>query len=205
VLSTPGATRFYRSAGETAIQRVMAQVSEGARLEWLPMETIAYRGCIASNDLRFELAPKAEMIGWDMLALGLPAAGEPFDRGSCFQHIELPGVWLERGRIAGEDRRLLDSPLGFAGRRVLATLWLAAGCALGEVQREALLAAARDLCNGHSLAATAGSTSPHDRLVLLRVLAERVEPAHALLRQVWVAWRRLQWNMQASAPRVWRT
>ncbi|HET9645192.1 MAG TPA: urease accessory protein UreD [Burkholderiaceae bacterium] len=205
LLTTPGATRFYRSASEQAEQRVVAQVGEGARLEWLPMETIAYRGCIASNHLRFELAPDAQMIGWDMLALGLPATGEPFDAGSCKQHIELPGVWLERGRIAGKDRHLLDSPLGFAGRRVLATLWLAAGRPLAPPKREALLAAARHLCNDHVLAATAGSTSPHDRLVLLRVLAERVEPAHALLTQVWVAWRRLQWGMQACAPRVWRT
>ena len=130
LITTPGATRFYRSAGDSAEQKVQAQLAEGARLEWLPMETIAYDACQARNHLRFELAAGAEMIGWDLLALGLPAAGLAFERGSFLQDLELPGAWLERGRIDAADTRLLDSPLGWAGRRVLATMWFAAGQAL---------------------------------------------------------------------------
>lgn len=72
VITTPGATRFYRSAGERAVQGLDARLAEAARLEWLPMETIAYRGCRAENRLHFELAPGAGLLGWDMLALGLP-------------------------------------------------------------------------------------------------------------------------------------
>ncbi|MEO7850759.1 MAG: urease accessory protein UreD, partial [Rubrivivax sp.] len=79
LITTPGATRFYRSDGETAEQHVQAHVEAGARLEWLPLETIAYSGCQAANRMRFELAPGAEMIGWDVLALGLPASGQGFD------------------------------------------------------------------------------------------------------------------------------
>jgi urease accessory protein len=44
LLTTPGATRFYRSAGEAATQTLGAQVADGARLEWLPLETIAHSG-----------------------------------------------------------------------------------------------------------------------------------------------------------------
>src|SRR5687768_3348963 len=40
LLTTPGATRFYRSAGETALQSLDARLEDGARLEWLPLETI---------------------------------------------------------------------------------------------------------------------------------------------------------------------
>ena len=43
LITTPGATRFYRSTGALAQQALTAQVSEGARLEWLPLETILYR------------------------------------------------------------------------------------------------------------------------------------------------------------------
>ncbi len=49
LLTTPGATRFYRSDGPLARQTVQARVAAGARLEWLPMETIAYRGCQVQN------------------------------------------------------------------------------------------------------------------------------------------------------------
>ena len=83
------------------------------------------------------------MIGWDLLALGLPAAGQAFERGRFVQQLELPGAWLERGRIDAADARLLDSPLGWAGRRVLATMWFAAGSALQPARRDALLDGAR--------------------------------------------------------------
>jgi hypothetical protein len=76
LITTPGATRFYRTAGELAEQSLTARIDDGARLEWLPLETIVHRSALAHNHMRFELAPTAEMIGWDLLALGLrhPAA-----------------------------------------------------------------------------------------------------------------------------------
>ena len=55
VVTTPGATRFYRSAGASAVQRARLRLQAGARLEWLPLETLAYDGCIAENHLRLEL------------------------------------------------------------------------------------------------------------------------------------------------------
>ena len=205
LITTPGATRFYRSLGAAAAQRAMLRVAAGARLEWLPLETIAYRGCVAENALRLELAEGAETMGWDVLALGLPAAGEPFDAGHFTQHLEIPGCWLERGRIAADDTRLLDSPLGLAGQPVMATAWFAGGSALADARREALLDAARDCATASPLALRCGATSPHRQVVVLRVLAPRVEPAMALLTQVRAAWRRIAWGLTPNPPRVWQT
>jgi urease accessory protein len=188
LLTTPGATRFYRSGGNPAMQSVSARVAEGARLEWLPLETLCHRGALAENRLRFELAPGAEMIGWDILGLGLPASGEAFDQGRVTQQIELPGVWLDRGIVDGSDTRLLDSPLGWAGDRVLATMWLAAGRPMPASRCEDLLTAARELAATHPLARRCG-----------------VEPAMGLLASVRPAWRRLAWDLAACTPRVWRT
>jgi urease accessory protein len=202
LITTPGATRFYRSAGPLARQSVQATVADGARLEWLPLETIAYRSCAVENRLRFELAPGAEMIGWDTLALGLPAGGEAFDHGSFQQHLELPGLWLERARIRGDDQALLDSPLGWAGHRVLGTLWFASGTPLPRARREALLEAAR-ACVADQRGA--GVTSPDDRLLVLRVLAPVVEPAMTLMQAVRAAWRQAAWSLDAAPPRIWRT
>ena len=206
LITTPGATRFYRSAGETSTQSVQATLAEGTRLEWLPMETIAYSACLAHNQLRFSLAPGSEMIGWDLLALGLPAAGQAFERGHFVQQLELPGVWLERGLVDAADTRLLDSPLGWSGRRVLATMWFAAGSALAPTRRDALLDGARAaVASQATLSAQAGATALHERVVVLRVLADRVEPAMQLLKQVWAAWRDTAWELPAAPPRLWRT
>jgi urease accessory protein len=83
------------------------------------------------------------MMGADVLALGLPAAGDHFDAGVVEQHLELPGRWLDLARIDGSDRLLRESPVGLAGHGVIGTLWLADGSPIARARREALLEAAR--------------------------------------------------------------
>ncbi|HEY6353208.1 MAG TPA: urease accessory protein UreD [Burkholderiaceae bacterium] len=206
VITTPGATRFYRSAGAAAVQHVRATLQEGARLEWLPLEAIAHSGCIAENHAQFELASDAEMIGWDVLALGLPASGEAFTAGRFTQHLALPGVWLERGVIDSADARLLQSPLGLAGRSTLLTLWFACGQPMATPRIDAMVDAARERMPGHDAdAVVAGVTALQQRVIVLRALAHRVEPAMALAQAVRAAWRGVAWQLEPTAPRVWRT
>ena len=227
VLTTPGAARFYRSTGPAAEQAVELRLQAGARLEWLPMEAIAYRGCNAGNRVRLALADGAECIGWDVLALGLPESGQAFGAGVFRQELAWPGVWLERGTLDAADARLLHGPLGLDGHAVLATAWFASGKPLPAARREALLAAARpDAAPAAARPDTpppaarldtpppaarpeaslvAGATAPDERLVLLRVLARRVEPAMALLASVRAAWRAAAWGLAAQPPRIWKT
>jgi urease accessory protein len=204
LITTPGATRFYRSEGAIALQQARLHLAAGARLEWLPLEAIAYSGCNAMNRVLLDLAPGAAAMGWDVLALGLPAASQGFEAGCFEQHLELPGHWLERGRVAAGDR-LLASPLGWAGQAVLATLWWAEGAAIATPRREALLEAARACIAEDPLAARAGATAPQPRVIVLRALAPRVEPAMHLLLRVRAAWRREAWGLAAEPPRIWRT
>ena len=203
LITTPGATRFYQSLGETALQRAHIRLAAGARAEWLPMEALCYSGCLAENHLTLDLAPGAEMMGWDITALGLPSAGQPFVQGSFCQHIELPGVWLERARIRADDLLLLNSPLGLAGQRCIATLFFVAGSKLERQRRQQALDLTRQVMEAHPLSPSAGATSPDAQVVVLRVLAPLVEPAMGLLRQVWKAWRQHFWGKAAPSPRIW--
>jgi urease accessory protein len=203
LITTPGATRFYRSAGETALQRTHLRLEAGARAEWLPMEALCYSGCLAENHLRLDLTPGAELLGWDVTALGLPSANQPFEQGSFCQHIELPGVWLERARIRADDLLLMNSPLGLAGQRCIATLFFAAGSKLERQRRQLALDLARQVLEAHPLSAVAGATSPDAQVVVVRVLAPLVEPAMGLLKQVWKAWRQHFWEKDAPSPRIW--
>ncbi|MBV7430975.1 MULTISPECIES: urease accessory protein UreD [unclassified Acidovorax] len=203
LVTTPGATRFYRSTGPLALQRSHLTLAEGARLEWLPLEALCYSACNAENHLTLNLAPGAECMGWDVTALGLPHANQPFDTGRFAQHLEVPGLWLERGVIDAADQRLLNSPLGLAGHRCLASLFFAAGTPLDRPRRDAALDAARAVVDGHALQASAGATSPNAQMVVLRVLAPQVEPAMQLLKAVRMAWREVLWELEGEAPRIW--
>jgi urease accessory protein len=205
LLTTPGATRFYRSAGERALQRTHLTLEENARMEWLPLEALCYNACNAENHLTLKLAPGAECVGWDVTALGLPHAGQPFETGRFVQHIEVPGQWLERGLIDAADHRLLQSPLGLAGQRCMASLFFVTGTPLAKARRDTALDAARAVMDAHALRATAGATSPNGQVVVLRVLAPLVEPAADLLRQVWQLWRQHFWQLPVTVPRIWST
>ena len=105
--------------------------------------------------------------------------------------------------MAATDTRLLQSPLGLAGQTCVASLFFAAGSNLDRALRNTLLDAARELTKAHPLQATAGASSPGPRMVVLRVLAPRVEPAMDLLRKVWLVWRGLAWGKAAELPRIW--
>jgi len=206
VLTTPGATRFYRSDGADGEQHASARVRAHARLEWLPLESIAHSGCLATNRAEFQLDAGAEMIGWDAIALGLPASGEAFAAGRFTQHVELPGVWIERGVIRADDVRLLHSPLGLDGRSTVLTLWFASGDALAPARLDALVDAARRcMPAGDGNDCVAGVTALHGRVVVLRALAHRVEPALRLAQAVRGAWRGLAWQLAPTVPRVWLT
>jgi urease accessory protein len=203
LVTTPGATRFYRSQGEAAVQRARIAVAAEARFEWLPLEAICYSGCIAENHLSLDLAPGAEAIGWDVTALGLPEAQLPFAQGSFLQHLELHGAWLERGRLAAGDATLMDGPLGLAGRRCIGTLFLASGDDFSRSRREQALELAREVIAAHALGEWAAATAPGPRVVVVRVLSPLVEPALGLLKAVRNAWRPSLWGLGATQPRTW--
>ena len=203
LVTTPGATRFYRSDAGLATQQVQARLETGSRLEWLPLEAIAYNGCDGLNRAVFDLAPGAELITWDITALGLPAADMPFTQGALRQHLEIPGVWLERGALSASDTRLMNSPLGLAGQRCMATLVFAAGSAVAAERADRALACAREWLEASELRLTAGATSPHPQVIVLRVLSPVTEPAFQLLRQVWAAWRHEMWGLPGNVPRLW--
>ena len=205
LLTTPGATRFYRSGGKAAIQRTHLTLNDQARLEWLPLETLAFNDCLAENHLTLSLAPQAELLGWDVTAFGLPLAQQPFETGQFLQRIEVPGVWLERGLIRAEDHRLMNSPLGLAGQRCMASLFFVAGSKLERNRRAQALDVAREVIDKHELRLSAGATSPDGQVVIVRVLAPVVEPAMNLLRQVWMSWRQHFWAMPSTPPRIWST
>lgn len=203
LVTTPGATRYYRSAHGQARQSVRARLHEDSRLEWLPLETLAYNQCDGLNEARFDLAPSAELITWDLTALGLPMADQPFVQGRLLQHLEVKDAWLERGVIEASDARLLDGPLGLAGHRCVGTLVFARGSDWPPAQRDAALELAREHIARAPEGVIAGVTAAHPRVIVLRTLSGLVEPSQNLLRAVWAAWRQGLWQLGDAPPRIW--
>lgn len=201
LLTTPGAGKWYRSAGPLAEQRLAFTVAAGGTLEWLPQETIVFAGARAAMDTRVELAADARFIGWEVLCLGRRASGERFAHGALnlATRIQRDGrpIWLERGRIDGGGD-LLDSPAGLAGFTITGTL-LASGASVGPD----LLAACRAVAPSESGARHGLSALPD--LLVARYLGHSSEAARNWFIELWHLLRPTFAGREAVPPRIWNT
>ena len=201
LLTTPGAGKWYRSAGAWASQHLGFTVEARGVLEWLPQETIVFDAARASLRSTVDLADEARFIGMDVLCLGRRASGEQFTAGSVHldTRIRRAGrpVWLERGRLEG-GRGLLNAAAGLAGFSVSGSFLAAApGIEPG------LLAACRDIPVAEA-GARHGLTALPDILVA-RYLGHSSEAARQWLTAVWQTLRPALIGREAHTPRIWNT
>lgn len=201
LLTTPGAGKWYRSAGPQAEQQVIIKVGAGGTVEWLPQESIVFDSAQARMRTNVELEAGARYIGVETLCLGRRASGETFARGQLqlATDIRLDGrlLWRERGRIEGGST-LLDSPIGLAGFTVCSTI-IAAGA---DVDVDTL--AACRLAVPAEAGAQYGVTAM-PQLFVGRYLGHSAEGARAWFVELWRALRPAFIGREMLVPRIWNT
>ena len=127
LLTAPSASKFYAADSHNVAQRQTNDLRvTGGVLEWLPRETIIYDGARAEMRTSVELDAASACIGWEMVCLGRPAAGESFTTGSVRQSlcVSRNGIPLlhELLRLEGGDA-LQRGTCGLGGQPVAATLF----------------------------------------------------------------------------------
>lgn len=201
LLTTPGAGKWYRSAGPLAEQTVTLKVGAGGTAEWLPQESIVFDRAQARMRTTVELEEGARFIGVETLCFGRRASGESFDHGSLrlSTDIRLAGklLWRERGAIDGGSA-LMQSPIGLAGFSVCSTV-LAAGV---EVDAETL-AAGRAAASPEAGAQWGVTAMP--QLYVGRYLGHSTEAARQWFVALWAALRPAFIGRPAAVPRIWNT
>lgn len=76
VAATQTAERAYRSGGGTGVIETRIHVGAGARLDWLPQETILFEGSDTRRDTMVALGDGATVLLCDAVVLGRAAMGE---------------------------------------------------------------------------------------------------------------------------------
>lgn len=199
LLTTPGAGKWYRSAGATAHQTARFAVADGAALEWLPQETIFFDGVQAALATRVRLEAAARFIGWDLYCLGRSGSGERFTRGriALESRIELDGrpLYVERGMLEGGSA-WLGAPAGLAGQPVGGTL-----LAVGPGLDASVLARCREIEPVSGM----GAVTLLPRVLVGRYLGASSEAARAWFVRLWQVLRPALIGRAAHPPRIWRT
>jgi len=208
-LTTPGATRWYRSAGPRASSTVEARVGQGGMLEYLPQEQIVFDGADALSSARFDLARGATLIAWDLIVLGRRAGDAPLSCGTWRSRLEVAVddrlALAERAVLAADDaaRR---SPIGWAGKDTLATFvavgpWVAAGRASPRDPASVPVT----LIDSARAFETTAAVSDVEGLLVARCLADEPARARAWLEALWRLVRPALCAAPIVPPRIWRT
>ncbi len=201
LLTTPGAGKWYRSAGALAEQVVRIKVGAGGTAEWLPQESIVFSGAEASMRTDVELEEGARYIGVETLCFGRRASGERFERGSLrlATDIRIAGqpVWHERGRIDGASP-LLHSPIGLASYSACSTVLVA-----GLATAPETLAACRGV--GSSEAGARFGVTALPQVFVGRYLGHSAEAARAWFIELWRHLRPALIGREMAVPRIWNT
>jgi urease accessory protein len=212
LITTPAATKFYRCDGRVASQTQEMRAA-GATLEWLPQESIFYRGAEARTATRIHLDAGTRFIGWEIACFGLPARGEPFDAGSLHLDLELwkPAdiaplhaheaaresrdvpLFVDRLRLSGASRAR-GAAWGLAGQEAVGTL-------LATPTTTAQIDSIRELVAGFPFAAV----SRVDGVLVLRALAPQAEAVRNLFIAAWQRLRPGTIGREATLPRIWST
>ncbi|WP_371056495.1 urease accessory protein UreD [Rhodosalinus sp. K401] len=191
-LSTQAAERAYRAEpGSEARLDVRLAAGPGARLSWLPQETILYDGAALARRLHVDLAGDARLLLVESLVFGRAAMGERLRELRFRDRIEIRRdgrlAWLDAVRLEGCAAELLARPGVAAGAGAMAALVYAgpdAAAQLGPLRA--------------AFGASGGASLVEDGLLAARVLAPE---SHALRRALLPALDRLTGD---SLPKAWR-
>lgn len=199
LLTTCGATKWYRCPRTVAQQQLHFSVAAGASLEWLPRENILFDASQARMRLEVELATDAQFLGWEILCFGRRASGEGWRSGGLHlnSRIRQAGrtLWCERADVlagSGFD----SSPVGLAGYSVSGT-FVAAGADIGPE----LPARCRTVEPGDRDSRVGVTTLP--KVLLARYLGHSSQDAFAWFTAIWSLLRPALLRQPAIAPRLW--
>ncbi len=201
IISTPAATKFYRSENRLASQVQTLHLSESTEAEWLPQETLFFNRCKVKNHLKFELdSPNNKLIAWDIVGLGRPVSGEGFDQGELIQSLELwvaeKLLFVDRLRLVPKNG-VLKSSAGLASHTLFATaLFYRNDTASQKKLLEELQVIEWPLLVGVTLLGN---------LIVMRVLADELDEIKSVLFRAWTIARPSILGLPVVKPRIWNT
>lgn len=199
LLTTPGATKFYRNTGTLATQVQTLTVAAESALEWFPQENIFFNQTHTQLVTRIELQADAAFMGWEINCYGRPAADELFEEGKIATQLEIvrDHVPVLLDKLAIHSERDINSPAGLNGYHCFGTF------VATHVTPE-LLEKARAAIANMSDKQPIGLTLLDDILVA-RCLGEYAEQVSTALKLIWAALRSDILARDACHPRIWAT
>ncbi|MBM6580665.1 urease accessory protein UreD [Microvirga sp. BT689] len=125
-VATPAAEKVYRSDGPVSRMSVKLHAGAGARLDWLPQETILFDSARLDRQLEADIAEDARLTLLEAVVFGREARAERMADGLFIDRWRIRRgsrlVYADTLRLDGPIADLLQKPSVGNGARALATL-----------------------------------------------------------------------------------
>ncbi|OEF24299.1 urease accessory protein ureD [Vibrio rumoiensis 1S-45] len=212
LVTTPGATKFYRSEGKIARQKQVLNVKAGSCLEWLPQENIFFPTGQVRVDTDIHLETGALFMGWELHCFGRPALNECFSAGKVWGKTQIfvdeKRILTENVQLEGGNKSILNS--GLQGFPMMGSFFITATNDNDINMVQDLL---QDLAGNQELVLGSILTNNElviaatqiDQLIVVRALGHWTEPMLEAFTLIWQQIR-LQWfDYVPEPPRIWAT
>jgi urease accessory protein len=144
-LTTAAAEKIYRAPGPAAELNIALKVAAGARLAWLPQETILFDRARIARRIDIDLADGAALLLCEIVVFGRAAMGEKLLQGEFVDRWRLRRggrlIFAETVRLAGDIGAKLDAAAIAKGGGAIGTALIVPG-------DEALVERVRELSAG---------------------------------------------------------
>lgn len=200
VLTTTAAEKIYRSDGPVSRIDNTVTVGVGARLAWLPQETILFDRARVRRRFDADLAPDASLIVFEAVAFGRAARGEAVTQALFSDHWRI----RRSGRLVYADSLHLDGAvtdnlarpaIGGDARACATLLDLSPGAERRLAEARAFLEDA----GARSGAAIEAGVSAWNGHLAVRLLGREIGTLRAVAARLIAAYR------AAPMPRVWQS
>jgi len=200
VLSTPSATKWYKSFKNPASQEIEFDLAQDAKLDWLPQENLFFKGADAKVLTKLNLQSSSSFIGWDAAMLGRHASGEEWSKGRVHMRNQIYRdgklLWIENGQIDAEDKYYKSLPQ-IGSWPVFATVW-AVGPACSSDLSESL-----SPMMPWTDSLRAGVTYLPQGVLLVRAVSSDIEMTRNWMIDMWSTLRPLVHGVPAQPLRLW--
>lgn len=199
LITTPGATKFYKNTGKLAKQIQTLSIKDKGSLEWFPQENIFFDETHSQLITQVELEKTAQFMGWEINCYGRPASNDFFEKGFVDTQLKImrDGKPLMLDRLKIDSIEALQSSVSLDGYPCFGTF--IATQVTPELLEKAR-AAIKDVCRDQKI----GITMIDDVLVA-RCLAQYSEQVSILFKTIWLTLRPEISGRDACHPRIWAT
>jgi urease accessory protein len=200
LITTPAASKIYRSNGKIALQNINITLENDSILEYLPQEMIIFDGAKYNQHNIINLQDNSKVFLWDIVRFGRTARGEIFKEGNWQSKLEIlhqeKPLYIDNIYLEGEQN-LFNNLSGLNGNPILGTLIY-----VGEIINSETLNDIRQLCQ-NSLSNGESGVTELIKGISCRYLGNSTMEVKNLFFQIWQLLRLQYLGKNALKLRVW--